>query len=178
LAADLHREGHQLVLFGGADAKPLAADIARACPGAVDLTDQLGFANSVPHLQTLELMIGNDTGFTHFASLAARKLIIILGGGTFGRFFPWPGSDRQFVIFHGLDCYDCGWQCKYPNRECMDLVSPSAVFNYAREVLTGKAPGILNLNPRTVTCKLGWRFLKTPAETIELAGSATTTAEV
>jgi ADP-heptose:LPS heptosyltransferase len=170
LADSLHRQGRQLVLFGGADAKPLAADIARACPGADDLTDQLGFAKSVPHLQTLELMIGNDTGFTHFASLAARKLIIILGGGTFGRFFPWPESDRQFVVFHGLDCYDCGWQCKFPSRECMDLVSPSAVFDYAQAVLAGTAPQILNLNPRTVTCQLGWRFLKNSGEVAELTG--------
>jgi ADP-heptose:LPS heptosyltransferase len=171
LASSLHKQGKKLVLFGGTDAKSLAAHIFAACPGTNDLTGRLNFAESVPHLAALELLVGNDTGFSHFASLIVPRILVILGGGTFGRFFPWPETDRQFVLFHGMDCYDCGWQCKFPRRECMELISPNAVLDYATQIIAGSAPAQRNLNPQTVTYRACWRFSTPPQPEFQIGRS-------
>ncbi len=168
LALELHKLGKQLVLFGGKDANGLAGEIASLCLGAEDFTGKLTFASSVPHLAALELLIGNDTGFTHFATLATQRLMVIMGGGTFGRFFPWPEAERQFIIFHSLDCYDCGWQCKYPAPECLNRVPPSAVSAYAQAILAGSAPRQLNLNHATVKFLSGWRYVRGATEGVAI----------
>jgi hypothetical protein len=88
----------------------------------------------------------------------SAKVIVILGGGTFGRFLPWPGATNQYVIFHGLDCFDCDWTCKFSEIQCHQLVRPSAVFRYFHQVKDGEVePGVYNLNARPVTYTLSWR---------------------
>jgi ADP-heptose:LPS heptosyltransferase len=157
LAVGLTQLGKKLVLFGGADAQPLAVTLCNLCPNAEDLTGQLGFAQSVAPLRSLELLIGNDTGFTHFAGLVTPRCLVILGGGTFGRFFPWPETTGQYVIFHGMECFDCDWQCKFTTRQCLEAVSAASVMGYVRAILRNEATSVRNLNAAAVTCQVGWR---------------------
>lgn len=153
LAHILHQQGKNLPLFDGEDAKALAHAMSAACPGTDELTGRLAFVESVPHLHSLELLIGNDTDFTHFAAPATRKLMIIKGACTIGRLLPWPESDRTSGIFNGLACYDRGWICEFPNRSCINSIPPAAVLEYATAILTATAPALLELNTQSVECQ-------------------------
>ena len=75
----------------------------------------------------------------------SAKVLVVLGGGTFGRFFPWPETGNQFVIFKGMDCYDCNWQCRHPSRRCLDELPWQAVLEFGFDVLQGRAERARNL---------------------------------
>lgn len=164
LARILTAEGRKITLFGGKDAAATGKLISDAIPGVANLVGRLGFEDSVPELLRLELLIGNDTGMTHFATLCTARVLCILGGGTFGRFFPWPDEARQYVLFHALDCYDCDWSCLFPEPKCLINISPLQVAAYARDILGGHAPHLRNLAQSPVMYVPGWRRSETRKE--------------
>ena len=89
-------------------------------------------------LGRFEYYIGNDTGLSHLASLLVPKVLVILGGGTFLRFFPWPDREGQYIIFYGLDCYDCNWYCKYSRPHCLERICARVVAEYFLRIFEGE----------------------------------------
>ena len=154
----LRADGWELTLFGGRDCSELATTLERNF-GCDNQVDKLSLSECADKLASLAAVISNDTGLAHLASLVSPRVIVILGGGTFGRFLPWPGATNQYVLFHGLDCFDCDWACKFAEKECHLLVRPSDVISYFHRVMTGRVePGLCNLNPLPVTYTLNWRM--------------------
>ena len=119
----LRSDGWDLTLFGGNDFAELAGMLERnfACNNRVG---KLTLPECAGELAPLAAVISNDTGLAHLASLVSPRTIVILGGGTFGRFLPWPGATNQYILFHALDCFDCDWRCKFAEKECHLLVGP------------------------------------------------------
>lgn len=161
LARLLHQRGCRLVLFGGPDAEGLAGQMQSAVSEVESLVGRRTLRDAVPDLQRLALLVGNDTGFTHFASLVVTRVLVILGGGTFGRFFPWPGPRSQSTIFRAMECFDCDWQCQFERRECLWAVPPAAVANAAVRALEASVaiPIAENLHEAPVEFVPGWRRL-------------------
>ena len=157
LAMRLARAGWRLVLFGGKDVTDLGEKIADKVPAAENCVGRLSWRQTAEGLSDCRGYIGNDTGLSHFASLILEKCLIIMGGGTFRRFFPWPAADNQYLIFHGLDCFDCTWCCKYRDRFCLSLVRPAEVEQYFAEVMRGGAPGERDLNSRNEQYQVVWK---------------------
>ena len=163
LAERLAGAGWTLHLFGGPDAQGLAGALAERVPACRSHVGRLGYLDSVPLLRSLTALIGNDTGFTHFATLLVPRVLVVLGGGTFGRFFPWPdgtlpAGHRQVVVFRGLDCYDCDWQCKFPRRHCLDRLEAEGVLAAFEHLLgTAEAPRAINLGDPSLAYSLAWR---------------------
>ncbi len=157
LSALLSRAGWRLVLLGGIDAAELAAQISSTEPDVDNQVGRLSWRQTAGVLAKCDGYVGNDTGLSHFASLLLDRCLIILGGGTFRRFFPWPGNNNQYIIFHGLDCFDCDWACKFHERSCLELISPLDVFAYFERVMAGTAPAELDLNPANADYQLSWR---------------------
>jgi ADP-heptose:LPS heptosyltransferase len=153
----LRSNGWDLTLFGGSDCAELAGTLERNF-GCHNRVGKLTLPECAGELAPLAAVISNDTGLAHLASLVSSRTIVILGGGTFGRFLPWPGATNQYVVFHGLECFDCSWTCKFAETQCHQLVRPSAVFRYFRQVIGGQVePGLFNLNAHPVTYTLSWR---------------------
>jgi ADP-heptose:LPS heptosyltransferase len=149
----------EVVLFGGADCANDARLILQTHPGCRSLIGQLGFRASVAPLRELYAFIGNDTGFSHFASLIVPRCLLITGGGTHGRFFPWQGATNQYVVYFGLDCFDCDWRCKYPRRLCLDELQADAVLQSFEDMTSDRwrGPTWRNLNPVTESYQIAWR---------------------
>lgn len=159
LIGELDAAGWEVVLFGGSDCEPDARLICAAHPRCESLIGKLDFAASVEPLGSLRAYIGNDTGFSHFASLIVARCLILTGGGTHGRFFPWPGAINQYVVYFGLDCFDCDWRCKYARRVCVDQLEATAVLQ-AFLAMTHESwlgPSWRNLNPVRQTYPIAWR---------------------
>ncbi len=158
LARLLDQQGRRLVLFGGSEDRATGEQISRAVVPAANLIGAASLAESIPWLERLELLISNDTGFAHFATLATRKVLVILGGGTFGRFLPWTGRANQFVIHNAMDCYDCDWQCIHSSRRCLESIPPENVAEYAAKVVGTEVPNrVQNLNSSPVRFVVGWK---------------------
>lgn len=163
LVERLSAEGWTVHLFGGPDAAELARSLTTRVPSCRSHVGRLGYLDSVPLLCSLAALIGNDTGFTHLATLLVPRVLVVLGGGTFGRFFPWPDDalppgHRQTVIFHGLDCYDCDWRCKFPRRHCLDHLGADAVLSAFERLLgEGEVPRAINLGEPDLAYSLAWQ---------------------
>ncbi|MEM7352110.1 MAG: glycosyltransferase family 9 protein [Acidobacteriota bacterium] len=157
LIEHLLAQGWQVHLFGGGDAAPTERLILEHHPRCVSHVGRLGFAESVPALRRLGALVGNDTGFTHFASLAVPRCLVLMGGGTFGRFFPWPGTDNQHVAYFGLDCFDCDWRCKFERRHCLDKLRPEMIIESFEQMVAGPFPRQRNFNPADEAYQLAWR---------------------
>jgi ADP-heptose:LPS heptosyltransferase len=157
LAVELRSRGHRLFLFGGTDSEGLARDISSRVPDVVSHVGVLSLEESVPHLARMSFIVGNDTGLTHYASLVARRVFVVMGGGTFGRFFPWPGATHQTVVFCAMECFDCDWVCKYATRECLSRVEAARVLQTIEATMAGHAQTTINLNADRVRFQVGWR---------------------
>ena len=157
LAMRLSSDGWGLLLLGGNDVANLAEHIVMKVPDADNRIGHLTWRQTSELLFDCEAYIGNDTGLSHFASLILRKCLVVLGGGTYRRFIPWPETNSQHVIYHGLDCFDCLWECKFQDRFCLSLVQPGDVFDYFNEITIGKAEKERDLNPVNMTYQLCWR---------------------
>ncbi len=141
-------DGWKVALFGGGDAKPLAEALVQRHPECEDQVGKLNFVQSKDRIRNLSVFLGNDTGLTHLAAMLVPHTVVVMGGGGFGRFFPWPETEgSQFVIHHGLDCYDCSWACKYRDRRCIEFIRASDVYGYLKDILDGRGEPVRNLNP-------------------------------
>jgi ADP-heptose:LPS heptosyltransferase len=172
LARRLHERGYKLQLFGGPDAGETASILQAQLGTVCNYVGKLSFQAAIPHLSRLKLLIGNDTGFTHFASLYTPRCLVVLGGGTFGRFFPWPEAPHQFVIFHGLDCFDCTWQCRHERRECLHRVTAHDVVVYTDDIISGSAKPNRNLAAESCHYEVGWRNTPSPGVSIEIPNAS------
>lgn len=129
-----------ITVFGGKEEIPLGQMLASGNPEQVrNLAGYLSFPQAAEELSKLKLLISNDTGFAHYATLYAQKVLVILGGGTDNRFFPWPDAKNQFIIKYSLDCYDCNWKCKHPETFCLTRISPASVASLAGKILERNA---------------------------------------
>ena len=65
------------------------------------------------HIFNQSLMyIGNDTGAAHLAVAIALPNVVILGGGHFGRFFPYSkGSQNHIAYDKTMTCKNDNWAC-------------------------------------------------------------------
>lgn len=154
----LSDQGFVVHLLGGDQQQIFANFISQLVPSVINQVGKLTIYETLQYLNGFYYYVGNDTGLSHLASLVVPKVLVVLGGGTFPRFFPWPERSGQHVIFHGLDCYDCDWQCKYPSHYCLELVSPKTVLEYFLKIVNGeKIPRMINIgNPHT-KYQLLWR---------------------
>ncbi|MFT5882555.1 MAG: ADP-heptose:LPS heptosyltransferase [Crocinitomicaceae bacterium] len=137
LAEKCAQSGYRVSLFGGKDVFSQAEAIARGIPGCKNNVGTQSLIESEALLSCAELVISNDTGLGHLASLRSKKVLIIMGGGTFPRFFPWPQNANQYLILKPMSCYGCDWRCEYSERLCLTAITADAVFSYAETILDG-----------------------------------------
>jgi ADP-heptose:LPS heptosyltransferase len=160
LAMLLAEAGWLLVLVGSTEMRELSEQIVRKVPAAENQVGRLSLAATAELLESCDAYVGNDTGLSHVASLVVLKCLVVLGGGTFRRFFPWPLGGNQTVVYHGLECFDCDWTCKFDERYCLELVRPRNVLNVFEGMMATTVGGVreVDLNPaKGNTYEPGWR---------------------
>ncbi len=78
LAAALIVRGLQVAVLGGAAEAPLVAAIAGVAPGVVDLTGRTRMVDLAGLADEATLVVGNDTGPTHWAAYAGAPGLILM----------------------------------------------------------------------------------------------------
>lgn len=100
-----------------------------------NIAGELSLIKSAALLSISELYIGNDSGFTHVAKALNKKSIALIGGGSYGIFFPYLNSGNEKLMFKPVDCMGCEWRCIHPKRYCLENVTPEEVFETAVKYL-------------------------------------------
>jgi len=126
---------YHIVLIGSIEQRD---KIAFLCLGLQNVSNYAGTL-SLDLLPTLlnraELFIGLDSGITHLALRLDKKLISIIGGGMFGRFFPYGTNQKARFVYQHLDCFNCEWICKRYASLCIEGITSEEVISIAEELL-------------------------------------------
>lgn len=83
-------------------------------------------------IQNAKLFIGTESGAVHIAAAVGTPNICLMGGGYFGRFYPYGDLSKNRIVYKKMDCYGCEWRCKYDTPKCIKEIS---VDNVWKEVI-------------------------------------------
>lgn len=125
------------VLCGGLEDEPLAMKIISSAHNLPwqNLAGKVSLIQLLAILGRAKLIIGNESSTVHMASAVACPVVCIIGGGHFGRFFPYGDLDKNRIVFKTMDCYGCNWQCIYPNVRCVEEIPVNDVFQEALSMI-------------------------------------------
>lgn len=70
-------------------------------------------------INNAESVISVNTAGLHIAISLHKPVYAIVGGGLFGRFFPWGNNENVHWLNKGMDCFQCNWKCKYGDFRCV-----------------------------------------------------------
>ncbi|MHC4572551.1 MAG: glycosyltransferase [Planctomycetota bacterium] len=83
--------------------------------------------------------ISSESAAAHFAAVANRPHVVLIGGGHFGRFMPY--SSQTKLVYSRMNCYNCNWRCKYGRDiRCIRSISVRMVSQAVDEVFGRAAP--------------------------------------
>lgn len=92
--------------------------------------------NDIPNvIKNTKLFIGLDSGLSHIALKVGIPLIAIIGGGNYGKFFPYKESNKVKYLYHKMDCFGCEWRCIHKEPYCLTDVSVNEVLENVNELL-------------------------------------------
>lgn len=129
LSEAMQGEGIHIKVFGGDESRKLKESLSRNFPKAAFFGKNNDLDTIARELGSASLVVGNDTGLTHLANLVNHNVITILGGGTAGRFFPWPHKEGNLVHVQPMPCFDCDWRCIYSDKKCLTALRADPVID-------------------------------------------------
>lgn len=159
LCASLLDGGFRVRVFCDADSRMLANRIIENHNGKVEIFDSAPLTDLEKSLSECGSLIGNDTGIVHFAQTLDIPTVVVSGGGTFGRFFPWPLDKlKQLVVVSPMACFDCDWRCPQTTKEkCLRDIKPHQVMEAFRFLPKVEGPGYWKIHQREVSYVVGWK---------------------
>jgi ADP-heptose:LPS heptosyltransferase len=73
-------------------------------------------------IKAAAFLLSNDTSAAHIAAAVNTPTVCILGGGHYGRFYPYPDNPLTIAVTNKLPCYNCYWRCILDGEECVTKV--------------------------------------------------------
>lgn len=104
-----------VVICGSGNEKELGNKLiqqAKHKNGIVNLAGNTDLPTLAHMLANAKLYFGNDTGTLHLAAAVDTPAIAIIGGGHFGRFFPYGNLEMNRIVFDpNIKCRGDEWRC-------------------------------------------------------------------
>ncbi len=139
--ATLSEHSFSYVIFGSKAESSLCQRLekrlrhARNTEDACDLSGRTTIRQLVECLRLCDIVVAADTAALHLATLLRKPTVGIMGGGHFGRFYPWGSSDLNRVANLPMDCYHCNWKCRYQTVPCVKDIPPSVICRELRTLV-------------------------------------------
>jgi ADP-heptose:LPS heptosyltransferase len=103
----------------------------------VNLCGQTTLTQAAEILRRCRMYVGADTATAHIACAVGVPNVVLLGGGHFGRFFPY--SPLTTIACLPIECYGCNWVCRYHRPHCIRDVRPEVLDVAIRTALSSPA---------------------------------------
>ncbi len=79
---------------------------------AIDISGETDLPTIIHLLKQSIFYFGSDTGITHLAAAIEVPTICVIGGGHFGRFFPYGNLEKNRIVFDkNMKCKNDNWAC-------------------------------------------------------------------
>jgi ADP-heptose:LPS heptosyltransferase len=134
------------IIAGSYKEKSLAQKIY--CEGACVLEDWTGQTDLLKLIELIKhsnLVITNETSAAHIAAAVNIPVIVIVGGGHYGRFFPYQTENEKqeylpILVSLPMPCFNCNWNCCYPLMPrcpvpCIENISVELVWEKILELI-------------------------------------------
>jgi hypothetical protein len=146
IARNLLQRGMRVVFVGSPDEQDDGSALAGMADdkGIVNLIGKTSLAQLLDLMANAALVVSNDTGPAHLSIALGRPTVVIVGGGHFGSFVPYPDAitpkEARFV-YQEMECYHCFWRChkradKFQLFPCIGAIEEDRVWA-ACEALIG-----------------------------------------
>ncbi|MBU1863196.1 MAG: glycosyltransferase family 9 protein [Candidatus Omnitrophica bacterium] len=112
----LDKTGYKILFSGaGADERVIKniLEITGADDRIIDIANTVDLRFLAKIVKEANFIIGMDSAVIHVAAAVGTPNICLMGGGHFGRFYPYGPIERNRIIFKKMDCFRCAWLCKY-----------------------------------------------------------------
>jgi ADP-heptose:LPS heptosyltransferase len=119
----------QIVLIGSAADLTVGNEVAKTIEKSsigipvLNLTGQTSVLQMVECIKRCDMVLSQDTAALHVATALRKPVVGIVGGGHFGRFYPWGDPLLSRLVNKPMDCYGCNWQCKFESVRCIEEIS-------------------------------------------------------
>lgn len=83
-------------------------------PGVRDLRGRTSLSALMDLMRGAALVVSNDSGPAHLAVALGAPTIVLVGGGHFGCFVPYPdvlSPAHARFLWEPMDCFHCFWRC-------------------------------------------------------------------
>lgn len=128
-----------IILIGKEDERDKLDSICTAGENILNLGGKLSLKQIAYLMKNCSLYIGNDSGLTHLAHQLNTPLIAIIGGGKYGKFFPYKERQDAVFLFDQMNCFGCDWNCIHDKKYCLINVTPESVYDKIN-LLKAKTP--------------------------------------
>ena len=133
------KKGFGVVILGAPEEESLCQEIQSQIPGSFSLAGKINIWESTAVLSLAQLMICNDSGAMHLASIAGTPTVALFGPTVLDLGYePW--QSRAIVVENkDIRCRPCGKhghkKCPIGTHECMTSISWQEVSQSAEKLL-------------------------------------------
>jgi ADP-heptose:LPS heptosyltransferase len=130
------RYGARVVLGGSPSDTALGERIIRLCRTAPrNLIGSTSLPQLAAVLRLCSLFIGSESGPLHLAVAVGTPTLCIMGGGHFGRFYPYDDPKKHRMVFKEMDCFNCNWHCVHESVRCIQEITCDAVWRETQRMM-------------------------------------------
>lgn len=116
----------KLIILGGVDTVAVSGGIYEKFKGtSYNLTGKVTLRQTAAIIRRSRLLLSSDSAAAHIAAAVDTPNVVVLGGGHFGRFFPY--SRLTAAVCLPLECYRCDWKCRYEEKFCITAIAPELI---------------------------------------------------
>ncbi|MBL8584198.1 MAG: lipopolysaccharide heptosyltransferase II [Rhizobiaceae bacterium] len=127
-------QGLGVAVFGSANDRPVADEIAALAPGIIDTTGKTGLADAIDLIAAAKLAVSNDSGLMHVAAAVGTPVVAVYGS-TSPENTP-PLTARRELVWLGLDCSPCHQKtCPLGHMNCLNILEEPRVAAAADALL-------------------------------------------
>jgi len=121
----------RIVIFGTADDRDICHKTLltlKQCSNVHEVIDYSGkttIRQMIEGVRKCDLLLLPDAAVLHIAVALHKPCVGILGGGHYGRFYPWGDPNLNRVVVFPMPCFHCNWKCIYPEMRCILNIAPA-----------------------------------------------------